>query len=108
VIKNQEKHSFIQTMAITECKKKTAGEELWLIHLKRFQPTSEDFDMILPKRKRSKSIGQELFEVHLTRCQGCDSDYDCEKCQRDNNERAEPKITKSEDKKDTPTVPVSP
>lgn len=59
--------------------KKTAGEELWLIHLKRYQPDPEDMDV--PKRKMSKSIGQELYEVHLKRCKGLS--LECDSCKVD-------------------------
>ena len=54
--------------------KKTVGEELWLIHLKRHTPTLEDYDV--PKRKRAKSIGQELYQIHLKRSQGVSFDSD--------------------------------
>ena len=64
-------------------KKKTIGEELWLVHLKRYRINPEDYDTIPPKRKRSKSIGQELYDVHLKRCQGlcfeADVCCDCDK-----------------------------
>eukprot|EP01083_Nonionella_stella_P017809 49892_1 len=64
-----------------ENKRKTIGEELWLVHLKRYQASPEDFDIVSPRRKRSKSIGEELYEVHLKRCHGldlgCDYDSDC-------------------------------
>ena len=63
-----------------EHKKKTIGEELWLIHLKRYHPTPEDLDTPPPKsRTRSKSIGEELYEVHLKRCKGLCFDTDTDK-----------------------------
>ena len=54
--------------------KKTIGEELWLIHLKRHITTPEDYDV--PKRKRTKSIGEELYQIHLKRSQGVNFSYD--------------------------------
>lgn len=53
-------------------RKKTAGEELWLIHLKRHIPSPEDYDV--PKRKRTRSIGEELYQIHLKRSRGVSFD----------------------------------
>jgi len=59
--------------------KKTIGEELFLIHLRRNErkrsmvdedSDAEEIDERLP-RKRSRSIGEELFLVHLKRSEGC-------------------------------------
>jgi hypothetical protein len=58
--------------------KPTKGEELFLIHLNRFNkkgPTEDDFDHEKP-RKRSRSVGEELWEVHIKRSNGLPPDYD--------------------------------
>jgi|EP00979_Chaetoceros_neogracilis_P008274 hypothetical protein len=56
--------------------KKTIGEELFLVYLKRRLPEEEEEDLDLEphRRVRSRSIGQELYEVHLKRSQGMEED----------------------------------
>ena len=86
-----------------ENRKKTIGEELWLVYLKRYHPTPEDVDLPERRTKRKKTIGQELYEVHLKRCQGlsCDCDYDYDKnevihCKNSSsNSNVEPKYDQS-------------
>ena len=65
--------------------KRTAGEELFLVYLKRRAMEDIEDDIEVEEhhcaRKRSRSIGQELYEVHLKRSQGMnpneDLDMDC-------------------------------
>jgi len=69
------------TMREFKTKKKTIGEELFLIHLKQESSKEENeksLDEALP-RKRSRSIGDELYEIHLKRSQGLPPDYDIKK-----------------------------
>lgn len=64
--------------------KRTAGEELWLVHQRRTNSPhhdhaddEDDHDYEAPApRKRSRSIGEELFLTHLKRAVGLDPDYD--------------------------------
>ena len=64
--------------------KRTAGEELWLVHQRRTNSPhhdhaddEDDHDYEAPApRKRSRSIGEELFLTHLKRVVGLDPDYD--------------------------------
>ena len=64
--------------------KRTAGEELWLVHQRRTNSPhhdhaddEDDHDYEVPApRKRSRSIGEELFLTHLKRVVGLDPDYD--------------------------------
>ena len=64
--------------------KRTAGEELWLIHQRRANSPhhdhaddEDDHDYEVPApRKRSRSIGEELFLTHLKRAAGLEPDYD--------------------------------
>lgn len=71
--------------APTSPSKRTAGEELFLVHLRRTNSPhhdhAEDEDDHDTKfheipRKRSRSIGEELFLTHLKRSEGLDPDYD--------------------------------
>ena len=62
--------------------KRTAGEELFLVHLRRTNSPhhdhaedEDDHDYEIP-RKRSRSIGEELFLTHLKRSEGLEPDYD--------------------------------
>ena len=57
--------------------KKTIGEELFLVYLKRRLPEEEeeDLDVEPHRRVRSRSIGQELYDVHLKRSEGMGEDY---------------------------------
>jgi hypothetical protein len=50
----------------------TRGEELYLLHLSRFEKderSPEDFDLTITPRKRSTSAGEELWVVHCQRSQ---------------------------------------
>ena len=47
--------------------KRTIGEELYLVYLKRRTPEEEDLDEEHHHRKRSRSIGEELYSIHLKR-----------------------------------------
>mmetsp|Transcript_35411 Transcript_35411/g.77569 ORF Transcript_35411/g.77569 Transcript_35411/m.77569 type:complete len:124 (+) Transcript_35411:163-534(+) len=65
--------------------KRTPGEELWKVHLRRtnsphhdHEDDEDDHDYEVP-RKRSRSIGEELFDVFLKRSQGVDLDRDVPK-----------------------------
>lgn len=53
----------------------TAGEELYLVHLRRMREEEDDHDY-LPRKRRSSSIGEELWEVHRRRSQGTEDDLD--------------------------------
>jgi len=62
--------------------KRTPGEELWSVHLRRTNSPhhdhaddEDDHDYEVP-RKRSRSVGEELFLAHLKRSAGLDPDYD--------------------------------
>lgn len=59
---------------------KTLGEELFLVHLSRFnkkEPSEDDFDHDYPvPRKRTMSAGDELWQVHLKRSTGTEVDND--------------------------------
>jgi hypothetical protein len=63
--------------------KKTPGEELYLVHLNRFNklPRSEnDFDHETKEpRKRSFSAGEELWQIHLKRSAGLDPEAEEDK-----------------------------
>lgn len=66
---------------IKEAKPETAGEELYLVHLRRHEgeePREEDFDHEEGPRKRGHSIGEELWEVHVKRSLGVKPDIDQE------------------------------
>jgi len=53
---------------VNETGKKSTGEELYLVHLKRLGESSDDEDdRDHPPRKRSCSIGEELYSIHLKR-----------------------------------------
>ena len=54
---------------------RTPGEELYLVHLKRFHNEEDDHDF-LPRKRRSSSVGEELWEIHMKRSQGLDDDSD--------------------------------
>ena len=60
--------------------KKTIGEELYLVDLRRrsgTEPKEEDYDRTeSPNRKRAHSVGEELWEVHLKRSKGIAPDLD--------------------------------
>ena len=58
------------TMQEVMSEKRTIGEELYLIHLKRQSEREEEYDGDEIPRKRSRSIGEELYEIHLRRSQG--------------------------------------
>lgn len=68
-------------------KAKTAGEELYLVHLQRRQGSSDleeggededdHEDTMLPwKRPRGHSVGEELWEIHVKRSRGMDNNDD--------------------------------
>jgi hypothetical protein len=81
---HQEQNHFIMTeAATTDDNKKTPGEELYLVHLSRFNklPRSEnDFDHETKEpRKRSFSAGEELWQIHLKRSAGLDPEADVDK-----------------------------
>ena len=63
--------------------KATAGEELFLVHLKRqeqCEDDEEDHDYPTPRlRKPKHSIGEELFSIHQKRLRGLEPDYDLDK-----------------------------
>lgn len=83
--------------------KRTVGEELYLVHLRRGQHhhekevegdkesdvESEDDHDYEPPRKRSRSIGEELFSVHLKRSEGLEPDYDIPKEEEETQEHKE-------------------
>jgi len=53
---------------VNTTEKKSTGEELYLVHLKRKGNRSDDEDdRDHPTRKRSCSIGEELYSIHLKR-----------------------------------------
>jgi hypothetical protein len=54
----------------------SAGEELFLVHLRRQRSEDNYSSLVVEHRKRSKSIGEELFEVHLARSKGLQDDTD--------------------------------
>ena len=62
--------------------KRTVGEELFLVHLSRYNatgPSGEDFDHEEKEpepRERSMSVGEELWRVHCKRNQGVESEED--------------------------------
>jgi len=62
---------------VNDSKKKSTGEELYLVHLKRQGPEGDDQDDRdrLP-RKRSCSIGEELYSIHLKRSEAFDSEHE--------------------------------
>lgn len=59
-------------------RKRTVGEELYLVYLKRSQgQEEEEEEEVEPIRRRRKiSIGEELYSVHLKRSQGLPLDLD--------------------------------
>ena len=48
---------------------RTRGEELYLVHLTRYEPSPDDFDVdgIRKNRPRSMSAGEELWDIHCRR-----------------------------------------
>ena len=62
----------------SDANRRSAGEELYLIHLRREQGRErqeDDFDSETP-RKRAHSLGEELWEIHLKRSRGLEPDID--------------------------------
>lgn len=57
--------------------KKTIGEELFEVYLRRRTPEDSDLDDH-EKRVRTKSVGEELYEIHLRRSKGIDIDKEFE------------------------------
>ena len=55
--------------------KRTPGEELYLVHLRRLREEEDDHDH-LPRKRRSSSVGEELWEIHKRRSQGMEGDSD--------------------------------
>ncbi|GKY92637.1 hypothetical protein MPSEU_000233800 [Mayamaea pseudoterrestris] len=60
------------SMEIVDKPTKTKGEELFLVHLTRYQqPSPEDFDRdgegSCSRKERSMSAGEELWEIHCRR-----------------------------------------
>ena len=53
-------------------RKRTVGEELFLIHLSRFKEATEaDYDHEdRPPRKPAMTVGEELWRIHCKRSQG--------------------------------------
>jgi hypothetical protein len=58
--------------------KKTVGEELFEVYLRRRTPEDLDPDEHHEKRVRTKSAGEELYEIHLRRSKGIDIDKEFE------------------------------
>lgn len=60
--------------------KKTIGEELFEVYLRRRTPEeARDYDEQHHERRlRTKSIGEELYEIHLRRSKGIELDKDIE------------------------------
>lgn len=58
--------------------KRTVGEELYLVHLRRSNPKDNDDRDVetFSEKERVRSLGDELFSVHLKRSEGSDSNYD--------------------------------
>uniref|UniRef100_A0A6V2F2W4 Uncharacterized protein n=1 Tax=Ditylum brightwellii TaxID=49249 RepID=A0A6V2F2W4_9STRA len=61
--------------------KRSAGEELFLVHLHRQEgqesdPDAEDDHDYPEKRLRSCSVGEELYQIHLKRSQGLEDSAD--------------------------------
>lgn len=76
-------------------KAETAGEELYLVHLRRREgeaPKAEDFDVsgTPTKRDRGLSAGEELWQIHLKRSRGEDDDDDDDKEQQANQGEVKP------------------
>jgi hypothetical protein len=53
-------------------RKRSIGEELFLVHLRR-QLSDDDGHTILLKN-RIRSVGEELYEIHLKRARGMEPD----------------------------------
>eukprot|EP01083_Nonionella_stella_P105901 304911_1 len=82
-------------------RKRTVGEELYLVYLKRSQgQEDEDEEQVEPIRRRRKiSIGEELYSVHLRRSQGLALDLDTSELPHDaeqNNQQNDYKVEKVE------------
>jgi hypothetical protein len=58
--------------------KKTIGEELFEVYLRRRTSEDSDLEGHHERRVRTKSVGEELFEVHLRRSKGINPDNDLE------------------------------
>lgn len=98
---NEVNSNRIPTMTSMNNHKRTIGEELFLIYLKRRSPEEEEEDRDIEHhtevRKRSKSIGEELFGVHLKRSQGLqDKDEIMENGPSPNDHFTDPKVTTAE------------
>jgi len=62
---------------VNETGKKSTGEELYLVHLKRQgKKSSDEDDRDRPPRKRSCSIGEELYSIHLKRSEFFNSEVE--------------------------------
>lgn len=89
-LKEEENH--VEDDSSVQENKRTVGEELFLVHLKRKAPKDEeeDYDEEPPiERKRKSSIGEELYQVHLKRsCHDlqCETDTNVPKCEDENKE----------------------
>ncbi len=74
-------------------RKKTIGEELFLVYLKRkgLENDEDDFDEVRPtERKRKISIGEELYQIHLKRSSNDadnDTDMNVPHCQEEDNHK---------------------
>lgn len=58
--------------------KKTVGEELFEVYLRRSKPEGDESNNEghIKNRERVKSIGEELFDIHLKRSRGIELDGD--------------------------------
>lgn len=77
---NQEKKKEEYQSGVQPRVKRSIGEELFLVHLKRKSPEDDEEDHDEEekhvRRRVGKSIGEELYQIHLKRSrQGCDKDF---------------------------------
>lgn len=91
---------------------KSQGEELYLVHLARYQPRAEDFDheraaSSAPK-ERSMSAGEELWSIHCRRSRGREEEEDEEKVEEVMSTNTAEVVSGNSKKRRTAIVPPSP
>jgi hypothetical protein len=65
---NEKDGTYARNLSVHNSKRRTIGEELFLVYLKRRSPADEEEDEEPPtERRRKMSIGEELFNIHLKR-----------------------------------------
>lgn len=83
---------------MSEEEKKTLGEELYLVHLERFnkeERSPEDFDLEAKPKPREITPGEELWLVHCKRTAGVQLEEDCEQEPANDNKNKKKKAKRT-------------